>query len=170
MTGSLKSSEKRIPLSDWDGGGLGRSLNYRDVDPQESVQVRRLGLGEIVTGGQFENALEGAIVDLHYQETAFGRAAAIGPRAADAQLVAFDGDFEMVAAHAGQLDFDDETAVGHVDICVGDPTGFGRTFPPTDGASHKMHRRTNFAHGHFRSLKLAHSHQNRKNSYCFTRI
>src|SRR5437764_9648721 len=110
MTGSLKSSEKRIPLSDGHGGRLGGSLNHLHVDPQESVQVRRLGLGEIVPRRQFENALERAIIDLHYQETAFGRAAAIGPRAADAQLIAFDGDFKMVAAHPSQLDFDDQTA------------------------------------------------------------
>src|ERR1041385_1408181 len=125
MTGDLKSSEKRIPLSDRDRGGLGRSLDYRNIDSQEPVQIRRLGLAKIITRRQLKHAFKRTVVDLHDQETALGSAATIRPSAADAQLISLDNDFEMIAAHACQLHLNDQTAIGHVNVRVRDPRGFG---------------------------------------------
>src|SRR5262245_8559428 len=66
----------------------------------------------------------------------------------------------MFAAHSRQFDFDDEAAVGGINIGVGDPMGSSGIFPGArDRAGDKMHRRTDFAHGHVRKRENISRHQ-----------
>src|SRR5690242_9116881 len=120
------------------------------VNPQKSVHVNRLGLGEVVSRRQFEHAFERAVVDFHDQKIAFVRAAHIRPAAADAQPVAFDGDLEILAFHPGQLHLDDQAGVGLINIGVRNPAAVGRVSPPADRrtAGNKMHGGTDFGDCH----------------------
>ena len=74
---------------------------------------------------QFENALERAVVDFHHEKAGFGGAASVRPVATDAEPIAFDGDLEIFAAHAGEFYFDDQAAVGGVNIGIGYPVTVG---------------------------------------------
>jgi hypothetical protein len=108
MPAARKNSESgSISLGYRHGGIFGRPLYERHINAQEAVEVSSFSLAEIISGSQFDNALERPIIDLHDQETAFGSAAAIGPVAADAKTVSFYSDFQMFAPHASEFDFDD---------------------------------------------------------------
>src|SRR5882762_10126039 len=54
----------------------------------------------------------------------------------------------MLAAHASQFDFYHDSIFGGIYIGIRYPMGSGRFTGAPDGAIHKMHGRTNFAHGH----------------------
>src|SRR5579862_6268916 len=111
------------------------------------VQVGRVRLTQIVARRQFQHALKGPVINFHHEKTALRRAAAVRPVSTDAESVALDGNLEVVAAHPGQLDFNDQSIVGGVNICIWDPMCPGGSLS-TSGAGHKMHCRTDFAHGH----------------------
>src|SRR5258708_503118 len=96
-----KFREDLVPLGDRHRSILRWRLYQRDIDAQEAVQVSRFSLAQVITRWQFELALEWTVINLHYQETALGGAAAIRSVAADAEAVAFHSDFQMFAAHSG---------------------------------------------------------------------
>src|ERR1051326_4338472 len=90
--------EKNLFLVGEEGGAaLGRLVRGRRryVNAEKSVLVSGLGQAEIVAGRKLDDALEGAIVDLHDQELAFGRAAAVRPKAANHEPIARGGEFQI---------------------------------------------------------------------------
>jgi len=62
---------------------------------------------------------KGAVIDLHDEELHPGNAAAVGTLAGDEEAVAFHGQFEVFAAHAGDLDLHDKTVLANINIRVG---------------------------------------------------
>ena len=70
-----------------------------DVDPQKTIQVSGLGPAQVVTGRQFERALERPVVDFHDEKACrWERGTRPGTVPADAQAVALDRDFQVVVA------------------------------------------------------------------------
>ena len=120
--GSSAFGRTYLAFSDGHFGAFGRTGGERDVDAKKSIQINSFGLAQIISGRHFEHTFEGSIVDLHDQEIRFGCPAAVGPIAADAQAIAFHDDFKVVAPHARQFDFDDNAAIGGIDVGVGNPT------------------------------------------------
>ena len=103
---------KLVSVFDRDFGHFGIGLGRWDVDTKEAIQIAGFGAGQIVTGLQFQNALKGTVGDFHDKEAAFGRAAIIGTIPGNAKAIAFHGNFEAVAFHPRQFNFNDETFVG----------------------------------------------------------
>ena len=122
-------------------GGLG------DLHIEKTVLIRGLRLGEVVTGGYLDHALERTVIYLDDKKFAFAGAGPVGPLAAYHEAVAVDGQFEVFPVHARQLDFDYQSAVRDVDVGVGDPVSLTSARGPVHGFAKRVQRRVNFAHG-----------------------
>src|SRR2546421_9820717 len=95
---------------------LSLTLRQGDVNTQESVQISRFGLAQIVAHRQLQHAFKGAVIDLHDDEAALGGTAPIRPASTDTQTIALDGNLQMFAAHAGQFHLNHETAVSSIHV------------------------------------------------------
>src|SRR6185437_14176046 len=89
--------------------------------------------------------------NFHHEKTAIRRTTAVGTISRDTQAISFDGDFEILAFHAGQFDFDDDAGVRGVNVRVGNPVTAGcavMTPAHRRAARSEMNRRTDFGYGH----------------------
>jgi len=136
---------------DGDAGAGRGSFACGDTDAKESVCVGGFGFGEVETFGDFHDALERSVIDLHDQKLAFvGATTSVRALSGDGEPTSVDEKLEILLADAGQFDIDDEGALRDVDICVRDPGGVsmfaGRA--GRRGFLHVVERRIDFAHGH----------------------
>ncbi len=106
-------------------------------------------MAQVVAGRDFDDALKGAVIDLHDQKFAFRRATTIGPLAADHQPVAFHRQLQVLLPHSRQFDLNDQDRLGNINIRVRNPAGIAGTMMSHDSRLflNVVKGRINFAHG-----------------------
>ena len=95
-----------------------------DADSEDTILVDGFCFMEIVAGREINIELKTAIIDLHKDEFALGRALVVIPFSLNSEAIAFGFQGEIFADHTGHFHLDDEAFFSQKDVCIGRPRRF----------------------------------------------
>ena len=119
-----------------------------NVNSKKAILVSGFGQAKIIAGRDFDHALKRAVIDFHDEKFAFRAAPAFGTLSADHQAISLHRQFQVFSTHPGKFDLDDESAIGDIDVGIGNPMRFTACFGSANGGLFRrvIKRGVNFAH------------------------
>src|ERR1043166_4908003 len=101
MPQSPESSGNLFFVRDRDEGMLGRAYGLGNVNSKKPVLIPGLALAQFIAAGDFDDAFERAVVNLHHQEFTLGTPPSIRALAADHEPIALHRQLQIFPPHSG---------------------------------------------------------------------